>query len=117
MKDDKLYLIYILECIERIERYITPDQTTFLADTMVQDAVLRNLQTLAESTQRISGNLKNKHPEVDWSNIAAFRNVVVHNYLGIDLSQIWSIVARDIPTLKRQVKAILEALDDETKDV
>jgi uncharacterized protein with HEPN domain len=111
MKDDQLYLIYILECIERIERYATPGQTLFLADTMIQDAVLRNLHTLAESTQRLSDDLKVKHPQVEWAQIAAFRNVVVHNYLGIDLFQIWDIVSRDLPNLKRQVKPILAALD------
>lgn len=110
MTDDKLYLVYILECIERIERYTAAGQTTFLAETIIQDAVLRNLHTLSESTQRLTDDLKTKHPEVVWSDIAAFRNVVVHNYLGVDLARIWDIVARDLPQLKRDIEAILQQL-------
>jgi uncharacterized protein with HEPN domain len=109
MKDDKLYLIHILECIER---YSLGGRNEFFADTMVQDAVIRNLQTLSESIRRISGTLKEVHSGVNWRNIAAFRNVVVHDYLGIDLNQIWDIVEKDLPDLKHQTEAILRALGE-----
>jgi uncharacterized protein with HEPN domain len=102
-------LIHITECIERIERYTEPGDDAFLSDTMIQDAVLRNLHTLSESTQRLSDALKGQHPEVDWPSIAAFRNVVVHDYLGIDLPRIWDIVERDLPSLKRAISMMLEA--------
>ena len=76
MKDDKLYLIHISECIQRIEEYVlTIDLHTFLKSTMVQDAVIRNLQVLAESTQRISPQTKSSQPDIDWYKIAGFRNV------------------------------------------
>ena len=107
MKEDRLYLIHITECIERIERYIASGYAAFLADTMVQDAVLRNLHTLSESTQRLSDASKARHPGVDWPSIAAFRNVIVHDYLGVDLAQIWDIVERDLPDLKRAIAAML----------
>ena len=109
MRDDRLYLIHITECIERIERYTAPGRSAFLSDTMIQDAVLRNLHTLSESTQRLSDALKDQHPQVDWTSIAAFRNVVVHDYLGVDLPRIWDIVKRDLPTLKRAINVILAA--------
>ena len=65
MKDDRLYLIHISEYIERIEDYIGEgNKAEFLASSLVQDAVLRNLQTLAESTQRLSDTLKEAHPNV-----------------------------------------------------
>lgn len=108
MKDDRLYLIHITECIERIERYTAPGRDAFFSDTMRQDAVLRNLHTLSESTQRLSAALKDRHPEVDWTSIAAFRNVIVHDYLGVDLARIWDITERDLPDLKRTVTAMLE---------
>jgi uncharacterized protein with HEPN domain len=69
--------------------------------------VLRNLQTTAESTQRISEDLKATHPDVEWHRIAAFRNVLVHDYLGIDVERIWEIAQRDVPRLKQAVLAIL----------
>ena len=86
MKDDRLYLVHIRECIERITRYTAEGKNAFIADTRTQDAVMRNLQTLSESTQRISPSLKMDRPEIDWRSIAAFRNVAVHDYLGIDLN-------------------------------
>ena len=104
MKDDRLYLVHIRERIERIERYSASGRDAFMADTLIQDAILRNLQTLAESTQRLSPELKAQHAAVDWRSVAAFRNVVVHNYLGLDLAQIWDIVQKDLPELKREVE-------------
>jgi uncharacterized protein with HEPN domain len=110
IKDDRLYVVFIVECIQRIENYTQGGKDTFLADAMTQDAVLRNLHVLSESTQRLSETLKAQHPEVDWRVIAAFRNVIVHDYLGIDLQQVWDIVERDLPSLKLKVSAILATL-------
>lgn len=75
MKDDRLYLVHVLECIDRIERYTAEGKEAFMADERTQDAVLRNLQVLSESTQRLSEDLKADHPEVDWRGISGFRNV------------------------------------------
>jgi len=74
---------------------------------MVQDAIVRNLQTLAESTQRLSDKTKQRKPEVDWRAIAGFRNVVVHDYLGVDLERIWHIIEHDLPGLKTHINALL----------
>jgi uncharacterized protein with HEPN domain len=109
-RDDRLYLIHVQECIARIELYTAEGEPAFLTDTKTQDAVLRNLHTLAESSQRISEPLKASRPDMDWRSIAAFRNVVVHDYLGIDLNQVWDIVQNDLPGLKRAVAAMLKGL-------
>jgi uncharacterized protein with HEPN domain len=109
MKDDKLYLIHICECIERIEKYTAGGgKDAFLVSTLVQDAVMRNLQTMAESTQRLSDAMKEAHPEVDWYKISGFRNVLVHGYLGVDLDRVWMIVERDLPNLKRAITSMLK---------
>jgi uncharacterized protein with HEPN domain len=108
VKDDKLYLIHISECIERVETYVGEGgKDAFMASTLIQDAVLRNLQTLAESTQRLSDSLKATHPEVEWYKIAGFRNVLVHDYLGVDLERAWLIVERDLPDLKHTITTML----------
>jgi uncharacterized protein with HEPN domain len=99
-KDDRLYLIHIKECIDKIDRYSANGQAEFFANSMVQDAIVRNLQTLAESTQRLSDKTKQRKPEVDWRAIAGFRNVVVHDYLGVDLERIWHIIEFDLPGLR-----------------
>ena len=86
MKDDRAYLSYINDCIERIEQYTAGGKETFLTDQMIQDATVRRLQTLAESTQRLSNELKAKVSEINWRSIFGLRNILVHDYLGeIDL--------------------------------
>ena len=108
MKDDRVYLHHMRECIQRIEDNVAGGRDQFMASHTLQDAVLRNLQTMTESTQRLSETLKSMHPEIEWRRIAAFRNILVHAYLGIDLERIWEVIERDVPTLKQAILALLE---------
>lgn len=107
MKDDAVHLKHILECIQKIEEDIACGHDAFMISHLHQDAVLRNLHTLTESTQRISEKLKSTCDDVDWKGIAAFRNVLVHDYLGIDLDRIWQIVSEDVPQFKKQILEML----------
>lgn len=86
MNEDQVYLEYILDCIDKIKDYSQGGKQEFFANSMISDAIIRRLQTLAESTQRLSEELKANIPDVDWRNISGFRNILVHDYLGgIDL--------------------------------
>jgi uncharacterized protein with HEPN domain len=67
---------------------------------LLQDAVIRNLQVLSESTQRLSNKLKSSYPRVEWRKIADCRNRLVHDYLGVDLDIVWQVVETDLPELK-----------------
>jgi uncharacterized protein with HEPN domain len=67
---------------------------------MIQDAVIRNLQTMAESSQRLSEATKSSVPDVDWRAISGFRNILVHDYLGVDPNVVWAVVEYDLPNLK-----------------
>ncbi len=82
---DQVYVEHMLECIERVERFVGKDRNRFMQSDLVQDGVVRNLQTLSESSQRLSGEAKNTQAGIDWRAIAGFRNVLVHDYLGLDL--------------------------------
>ena len=113
MKDDRAYLRHILECLDAISTYTAEGRAGFLADRKTQKATLRELQELAESTQRLSLALKERHPEVPWEDIAGFRNVLVHDYLGISLSRIWDVVQRDLPALRSAVDAMLHEVGAE----
>ena len=108
MKDYRVYLRHISECIRRIEENVAGGRDTFMASHLIQDAVLRNLHTMSESTQRLPDDWKSMRPGIEWDRIAGFRNVLVHDYLGIDLEKIWEIVESDLPDLKGAVLAILE---------
>ena len=101
MKNDQIFLDHILECIEWIERFTAEGREAFLKDRKTQSAVLRELQTLAESTQRLSDEFKGKYPNIPWQNMAGFRNVIVHDYLGIKLERVWEIVEVDLRSLKK----------------
>lgn len=104
-----MYLRHIRECIRRIEANVAGGRDQFMASHTLQDAVLRNLQTMTESTQRLSEVVKAAHPEIEWRRIAAFRNVLVHAYLGIDLERVWEVIPRDVPILKQAIWAALES--------
>ncbi len=84
--------------------------------TLIQDAVLRNLQTLGQSAARLSDTLRNSHPEVNWRGIIGLRNILVHDYLGISLVRIWEIVEHDLPDLKQKVEILLQELEAALSD-
>ncbi len=106
MKDDRVYLEHILMAISRIEEYTSGGREFFLTSPLHQDGTLRNLQTMAEATQHLSESLKARHPEVDWRAIAAFRNVLVHDYLGVDLDAVFGIATSDVPRLKEAIQGL-----------
>ncbi len=68
-------------------------------DSMVQDAVLRRLETLADAARQLSDELMARHPEVPWRSIYGFRNVAAHGYLDLDMGRVWSTVQDSLPTL------------------
>lgn len=109
MKDDRTYLLHIQECIVRIEEDVRDGHSAFEASHMIQDAVIRNLQLLAESSKRISGALKAAHPEINWAGIASFRNLLVHDYFSLDLGVVWQIVTDDITVLGKVVSEMLKS--------
>ena len=106
MKDDRFYIDHILECMEWITRYAAEGREAFFSDRKTQSATLRELQTLAESAQRLSDALKEVHREVPWESISGFRNVLVHDYLGIRLERIWEIIHRDLPPFRAALEAM-----------
>ncbi len=109
MKENRVYLEYILQCINKIEDYSIGGKNEFTNNSMIQDAICRRLQTLAESTQRLSEDLKSTVPEIDWRNIAGFRNILVHDYLGgVDIDIVWNVVESYLPELKQKIQEILE---------
>ena len=82
-----------------------------MESTLIQDAVIRNLQVLGESARRLSEDTKARRLEVEWRGIIGFRNVMVHDYLDITLDRVWEVVELQLPILKDHVEAILGDLD------
>ncbi len=111
MKSDKVYLQHILDMINRVESATDAGKDAFVGSQLHQDAVLRNLHTISETTQRLSADLKSANPDVEWATLAAFRNVLVHDYLGIDMELVWTVVTQDIPGFKGKIMKILSKLE------
>jgi uncharacterized protein with HEPN domain len=112
MKDERLYLSNIKECIERIEEYTSSGRDTFMQTTMIQDAVIRKLEIIGEATKRLSPELRAKYPDTPWQKMAGLRDVLIHDYLKVNINLIWQIVEENLNGLKEQVEAILQDLND-----
>ncbi len=113
MNGNRLYLMHILECIDWIESYTREGYPAFSQSHQIQDAVLRNFEVMGEATKRLSQVVRDAHPEVPWRQVAGFRDVLIHDYFGIDLDEVWGVVQIDLPKLKRQLETILYAMKDD----
>ena len=98
-----MLLAHMRDCLDRILEYTHAQRARFEASRLVQDAVIRNLQTLTESSQRLSSEIKGTEPHIPWRDLAGFRNVIVHGYLGVDLGAVWLVVEQDLPALTEAV--------------
>lgn len=99
-KDDAIYIEHMLDCIHRIDEYVE-NKEQFYSSRLVQDAVIRNLQVMAESSQRLGEDIKRQYSDIPWKQISGFQNILVHDYLGMDLDVIWSVVEQELPGLEQ----------------
>ncbi|WP_319537519.1 HepT-like ribonuclease domain-containing protein [uncultured Methanospirillum sp.] len=113
MKDDRYYLTLIGEYIEKINEYTQEGHDHFLQDEKTQDAVIRKLQILTETTQRLSDDIKSMEPAIPWQDIAGLRNILVHQYTDVNVSRIWLILRNDLPRLSEFVDCALDMLNKE----
>ena len=107
MKDATVYLRHVRDAIARIERYTAQGREVFFQDSMVQDAVIRNLEVIGEAVRSLPPEVKRQHPEIPWRSITALRNVLIHEYFGVDLEIVWRVVQRRLPNLKRHIGSML----------
>ena len=114
MRDDREWLLDILESVERIQKYAARGRKAFESDELIQTWMVHHIQIIGEAASKISNATRTAHPEVAWREIVAMRNILVHVYFGIDLNEVWMTVERDIPTLKHQIEAILQELRGQT---
>lgn len=111
---DRVLLAHMRDCLDRVLEYTNAERSRFDTSRLVQDAVIRNLQTLAESSQRLSSEIKGTEPLVPWRELAGFRNVIVHGYLGVDLGAVWLVVEQDLPALTAAVDRMATRLGPQT---
>jgi uncharacterized protein with HEPN domain len=110
-KADYVYLKHIADSISKIEEYtLGLTVKEFERNSLVQDAVIRQIEIIGEASKQVSPEFRKKHSQVPWKDIAGMRDKLIHDYLGVDIQAVWATVCKDLPELKGQVKVILNSL-------
>ena len=109
-KDPLLYIHHIEDAISSIEEYVTGiNESDFLEKKLVQDAVIRNLEIIGEAAKRLPDGIKLSYARIEWKKICGMRDVLIHDYLGVDIKKVWNVVINHLPELKKEISFILQA--------
>jgi uncharacterized protein with HEPN domain len=106
MRSDADRLSDILEAIAKIRQRITDSIHVFQSDEVLQVWVIHHLQVIGEAARNVSQSLKDQHREVPWPQIVALRNILVHEYFGLNMHQVWTMTQKDLPQVEKQVQHI-----------
>ena len=108
-RDFRLYLDDILEAIHQIRTYVTDqDEAAFAADRKTQDAVIRNLEIIGEAVGNLPEQIQKTAPEIDWRKIKGLRNILIHEYFGINLPILWDVVQTKLGLLETVCRKLIE---------
>ena len=108
-KDPKIFLQHILESIEAVEQHIKGlTKEDFFKSVKTQDAVIRRLEIIGEATKNLPNDYKEAHPDVSWHKAMAMRNILIHEYFGIELNIVWDTATKTLPEFKEQIEGLPE---------
>ena len=103
------YLNDISEAISDIATFVeNMSFEDFAADKKTTNAVIRSLEVLGEATKNIPTSIRNQHPDIPWSQMAGMRDVLIHNYMGVDLMTVWKVIKERLPGLESKIKKSLK---------
>jgi uncharacterized protein with HEPN domain len=116
-KDPRVYLAQVLERIDRIFEYTSGGRDAFLADLKTQDAVIRNLEVIGEAIKRVPEEFRKEHPDIPWRELAGLRDILIHQYEGVSISQVWLISEKRLRPLRQAIADILPPLEELEKQI
>lgn len=110
-RNPRLYLQDILDSIEKIEQYTEGMKfADFKKNRMAQDAVIRNIEIIGEASSNLPKRLTNEYPHVPWKSMKGMRNLVIHEYFGVDINITWKTIRKSLPKLKPVIEAALASI-------
>ena len=108
-RDFRLYLVDILDSGSAVLAFVKDlSFEEFCNDRKTSSAVIREFEIIGEAVGKIPDELKQKHPDVEWQDIKDFRNLLIHEYFGVDMEIMWKIIQENLPVLMNAVKEILQ---------
>ena len=107
MRSDSERLLDIKEAITNIDKYAKLGKEEFENNELIQSWIMRHLQIIGEASSRLSENFRNSYPEISWSKIIGMRNILVHDYFGIDKIIVWAAVENELPSLRTHIEKII----------
>ena len=109
MSRDQLYLRHVLDAIAKAERYATVGYDEFMDASHWQDAAIRQLEIIGEAVKRLSPEIVKRRPDIPWRRIAGMRDVLIHDYMGVDLEAVWQVTQDDLPKLRQAIEELLRS--------
>jgi uncharacterized protein with HEPN domain len=97
----------MLERCGRIARFIGQGKEAFMSSEQLQDAVIRNIEVIGEAAKRVSAESRSQLPQLDWKAICGMRDVLIHDYIGVDLDEVWNVACCRIPELQAALEEFL----------
>jgi len=108
-RESEVYLEDMLEAANRIRRYVRGlDFEGFRGDERTVDAVIRNLEILGEAAKRVPESIRVQCPDVEWRKVAGLRDILIHQYFGVDLKIVWDVVLGKLPALRTAIETALK---------
>ena len=111
-RDIRVYIEDILDSITKIEQYTkSVNEQEFLTNTQLQDAVLRRLEIMGEAVKNIPQSFRDKYPHIPWKKIAGLRDVLIHEYFGVNMRRAWKVAKQDIFVLSDEIQKVKKDLE------
>ena len=107
-RDSKVYLEDILEAIRKIRAFTEGLSLAALSqDAKTLDAVIRNLEVIGEAVKRLPEPVKQQQPQMEWRKIAGLRDILIHEYFGVNVEVVWDVIEQKLPALGKAVQQLL----------